>query len=210
MKHTFLLLLILIFVTSCIFITNDLTPSDIKGCYITSMPDPHSPEDNPPLVDFYIQLWEDGTGEGGFWDDPLTESNFFTWELANDTLIIAGGFNLFDNCTYYIETNDSSSFLLKAQQGETPIATFHLSNEIVSRVDFNKDFIVGTWNNSRANSYTFSADSLFRDGFRTTSWDKSDIPHVIELGGGYWAAVRVMNADTVIMAGYNNILIKQP
>ena len=210
LKLLTLLILFALCLGSCVLIENEIESSEIAGCYLTSMPDPGSPDDNPPLVDLYVQLWEDGSGEGGFWDNPLTESNFFTWEFENDTIKFSNEFDLFDNCNYYVETNDSSSFTLKAQQGQTLIATFYLSDEVVSRVDYRTSLIVGTWNNSRDHNYIFSSDSLFQDGFATTSWNKSSIPHVIELGYGSQWAVRVVNADTVIMAGYNNILSKQP
>jgi hypothetical protein len=43
----------------------------------------------------------------------------------------------------------------------------------------------------------------------STTWAKSDIPHVIDVGYGAKWAVRMLGEDMAIMAGYKNILYKQ-
>lgn len=204
----FALLAILIVLNSCILNPHNGDTDIPNGCYRFTMPDHGSPDPNPPLVDYYMQFWADGTGEGGFWDDPLTESYFFSWESNDGVISFTPDFDLFENADYsYIKT-DSTKYILYTSN-DSEIAQIELSDDIVSRVDFTTSMIVGNWNNSRGHIYTFTADSLLQDGFIPSPWSKSAVPHVIDLNWGQWA-VRVVNADTVICAGYNNILKKQP
>lgn len=202
------LIAILIVLASCILNPNNGETDVPNGCYRFSMPDHGSPDPNPPLVDYYMQFWADGTGEGGFWDDPLTESHFFKWDINDGVISFTPDFDLFENANYsYIKT-DLSDYILFTEN-DSEIAKINVSDDIVSRVDFRTSMIVGTWSNSRGHIYTFTSDSLYQEGFAPTTWYKSSIPHVIELGWNTQWAVRVVNADTVIMAGYNNILSKQ-
>ncbi|MFA6617728.1 MAG: hypothetical protein WCT23_01490 [Candidatus Neomarinimicrobiota bacterium] len=198
----------LVVLTSCILSPNNGNADIPNGCYRFSMPDHGSPDPNPPLVDYYMQFWADGTGEGGFWDTPLTESYFFEWAINEGAITFTPDFDIFGQADYSYVKTDSSEYILHSSN-DSDMIKIYLSEDIVSRVDFTTSTIIGDWTNPRGDIYTFTADSLIRDGFRSTSWKKSSIPHVIEFDWAQWA-VRVVKADTVIMAGYNNILSKQP
>lgn len=210
LKNILVTSLLLLLLSSCIFTGNGLEPEDIAGCYLTSIPDPHSPDANPPLTDFYIQLWADGTGEGGFWETTLMESDFFTWEIENDTLVFTSDFYLFDNTVYYVSVDPiDGRFNISAEQGGTLLATFSPTSDTVSTVNYTNDQITGTWT-SGSTSYVFGADgSLNITGYSPTTWTKGDIPYTLEIGWGSEWAVRMYNGKLAIMAGYMNILYKQ-
>lgn len=214
MKRSILLLCVFIFsicFISCNIGVNGISASDIPGCYRTSIPDPHCPEPATELTDFYIQLWDDGSGEGGFWDTPLTESSFFTWELLNDTLVFTSFFSMFDNCSYTLQTDDSTDFQILADRGDSTLAVLSLTDDIVSRVDYTDEQILGSWTSSRGDTCTFASDgSLVKSGYTPTTWSRGDISYTIEIGWGAEWAVRENNGILNIMCGYNNILTKQP
>jgi hypothetical protein len=189
------------------------------------MPDHGSPDPNPPLVDYYMQFWADGTGEGGFWDVPLTESHFFEWEINEGVISFTPDVEIFEDADYsYIKT-DSSDYIFYTTN-DSEITAINLSDDIVPRVDFSTDYIVGTWSGNFVVSYmydaqgniiatitenkvyTFTSDSLFREGFETCTWHKSTIPHVIEINDHTQWAVRTENQDTIICIGRNRILRK--
>lgn len=214
MKQSILLLCLFVFSAcfiSCNVEVNGISAEDIPGCYRTSIPDPHCPDPTTELTDFYVQLWDDGSGEGGFWDDPLTESSFFTWELLNDTLVFTSFFSMFDNCSYYLQTDDSTDFQILADRGDSTLAVFSLTDDIVSRVVYTDEQIIGNWISSRGNTYTFSADgALTQIGYTPSTWSRGNISYTIEIGWGEEWAVREVNGALTIMAGYNNTLTKQP
>ena len=209
-KHYPIILLFILFLTGCILApmgdTDKLTP----GCYRASLPDPHAPGPNPPIENFYIQLWDDGSGEGGFWNNTLSESEFFEWENINDTLVFTPDFWMFSNTVYTLQESDTGKYILAVQNGNA-LGEFTLTSDTVSRVEYRIEDILGTWKNIRNNNtYTFSADSTLSFSYMSpTTWEKSKIPHVINIGYGPRWCVRMLNEDMVIMAGYMNILYKQ-
>lgn len=208
LKSILFLTMALFLISSCVLIDqddNELT----AGCYRASIPDPYSPDPNPPVTEFYIQFWDDGTGEGGFWADTLTESEFFKWELAGDTITFAETFYMFTDAEYTFHQTDSGKCVI-VDMNDGSTVSFTLSDETVSRVDFSRDQIIGTWQNNRGQTFTFGDnDSLSFSYMSSTTWEKSDIPHVIDVGYGAKWAVRMLGDDMVIMAGYKNILFKQ-
>ncbi|MDZ7797185.1 MAG: hypothetical protein U5N56_09155 [Candidatus Marinimicrobia bacterium] len=196
----------LLLLSSCIFTgTGDgLDAGSAEGLYITVTQDPHSSIENPPYGHFYVQLWDDGSGEGGFWEDPLTESDFFTWELEDDTIRFTSDFYLFDSTVYYIEEQDSGGFILIADGNDfDPISFYKSRQDTVSRVEYTTQDIAGTWRNTQAVDYVFGADGSLQVGdYSPTTWERGEITYTIENGwGGEWA-VRMYNGHMVIMAGY--------
>ena len=202
----FLILIILLTLVSCIQVPEATAPN---GCYRFALPDPGSPDPNPPLTELYLQFWDDGTGEGGFWNSPLCESYFFKWEIEEGILIFTPEIDLFAEAEFsYIEAQDTANYILYSVN-DSEISRISLSDEIVPRVDFRTNDILGSWVNGNGQNYTFSADSVSREGFLPTFWYKSSIPHVIETQYGQQWAVRTEGQDTIICVGYNNILVKQ-
>lgn len=226
MKYRIMPLILLVsflIMASCIFTPRTVDLPD--GCYRFSIPDPFSPDPEPEIVDFYMQFWSDGSGEGGFWESPLTESIFFQWEIEDDTLSFSPSFDLFENAHYSYTKTDTDDFILYSNN-DSAVAKIHLSEDTVSRVDFDTNYIVGTWSGnfvinyiydtqgnliatiSENKHFTFTADSLYRQGYENCSWSKSSIPHVIEVGNYTQWAVRTAGQDTIICVGRNQILRK--
>ncbi len=201
----FIIFIALLTLVSCIQVPEATVPS---GCYRFALPDPGSPDPNPPLTELYLQFWDDGTGEGGFWDPPLCESDFFSWEIVDDVITFTST-PWFSNGKFtYIEIKDTSSYILYSQN-DSEITKIYLSDAVVPRIDFLVDDIVGSWSNTRGQIYTFTEDSVYRAAHSPTAWNKSYIPHVIETQYGQEWAVRTEGQDTIICAGYNNVLRKQ-